>query len=273
MDEMDLIETPENVELERQLTGIGSRLVAGFVDHMLIAGVYLVLIIVLMIAYSANFNAAFSFFRRASMWAVAFLLLVLFAVYWGYFVFFELRSNGRSPGKKSAKIRVVKAGGGPITFTDVAIRNLLRIVDGIMLYAVGGVCMFVTRKGQRLGDLAAGTVVISEAEPDYSARSDRRGATQWEQEVSAEALRATGLTPEEYRVLHNYWARRHQLTMEARERLLPKLLRPVLDRTGEVLSDESITTVERYVDQLMTNAAAADREKPTVGPPLRRGPQ
>ena len=267
---MDLIETPENVELERQLAGIGSRLVAGFVDHMLIIGLCLILLIVLMIAYSVSLDTAFNFLRWASMWAVAFAVLLFFAIYWGYFVFFELRSNGRSPGKKAAKIRVVKAGGGPITFTDVAIRNLLRVVDGLVLYAVGGVCMFVTGKSQRLGDLAAGTVVISEAAPDYSARSDRRAATQWDQEVSAEALRATRLTPEEYRVLHNYWARRYQLTTQARERLLPKLLRPILNRFGEALPDESIETLERYVDQLMTNAAAADQRKETGRPPLRR---
>jgi len=108
---------------------------------------------------------------------------------------------------------------------------------------------------QRLGDLAAGTVVISEQTPSYSARPDRRRASDSEQVMTAEALRATGLDPEAFRVLANFWARRHELTLEARQRLLPKLVSPILDRAGVTLPDHSPETLERYVELMMEKAA------------------
>jgi len=181
-------------------------------------------------------------------------------VYWGYFVFFEMRTGGQSPGKKSQKIRVVKDGGGAITFTDVAIRNLLRVVDGWPLYPVAGIVMFATRKAQRLGDLAAGTVVVSEATSGYAARADKRANTQWEREASAEALRATGLTPEEYRVLASYWARRNELEFSARQRILTTVILPVLRRRGVSPPNETAATLEYYVGTLMRKAKFAEQQ-------------
>jgi len=113
---------------------------------------------------------------------------------------------------------------------------------------------------QRLGDLAAGTVVISEQRPDYSASADRRVKAQWEYEATGSGLRAKGLTPEEYRLLSNYWARRNQLTIEVRSRMLPKLVEPILQRTGQRLNDEFFEALESYVEQLMYRAWAAETQ-------------
>jgi len=256
MQEVNLIETPENVELEQRLAGIGSRFVAGLVDNLVIIGVYVLLFLVLIILLALNPLDLITHWDWSHTWMLAVVILALFATYWGYFVFFELRTNGQSPGKKRAKIRVVKEGGGPITFTDVAIRNLLRVVDGIGVYGIAGLCMFLSRKVQRLGDLAAGTVVISEDIPDYSARTDRRHAVQWQQEVRPEVLRATGLTPEEYRLLLNYWVRRGELTLSARERVLPQILGPILQRRGQAMPVGPITTIESYVEALLSSTSA-----------------
>jgi uncharacterized RDD family membrane protein YckC len=251
MDDLNVIETPENVELRQSLCGIGTRFIAGLVDNMIILGLLLLLIMVPMLALSVGFDDVLGSFRWTNMWAWALLILAGFAIYWGYFVFFELTTNGQSPGKKSLKIRVVKEGGGAITFTDVAIRNLLRTVDGLPLYGLAGICMFVTKKAQRLGDLAAGTVVISEDVPDYLARTDSRQHLEWDQNVSPEALRASGLTPEEYRLLYNYWTRRFQLTLDARERILPQLLRPIYKRMGWTLETADVLSLESYLEQLI----------------------
>ena len=193
------------------------------------------------------------------MWALALMIAVAFIVYWGYFVFFEMIMNGQSPGKRSQKIRVVKDGGGAITFTDVAVRNLLRVVDAQGVYAVGGICMFWTRKAQRFGDLAAGTVVVLEEAPNYLAGSGRKDKTQWQREATGEALRATGLSPEEYSVLHNFRMRRNQLTLEARGRLLDKLVLPILDRHNVELPNRSVSVVESYLDEMMEHAFAAEQ--------------
>lgn len=255
MQEFDFIETPENVRLQRRLAGIGTRFIAGLMDSLMILLIYLVLFLVLLVVLWSTTGRMDSLGDLSGTLVVAVLILVAFAIYWGYFVFFELRTNGQSPGKKSQRIRVVKDGGMAVTFTDVAIRNLLRVVDGFGGYLVAGICMFVTEKAQRLGDLAAGTVVVSEAVSDYTARSDKRKAgIDWEDETSAAALRATGLSPEEYRVLYNYNARREQLTHEARVRLLAKLVVPILQRHGLTTQNLPSQTLERELDALLLRA-------------------
>ena len=265
MQDFDLIETPENVELEQRLAGIGSRFIAGLVDHLIVAGALLALgfgffMVCLVIPGLGDLP------KQAGAWALAVILVAVYLLHWGYFVFWEMKTNGQSLGKIAVKIRVVREGGGPITFTDIAIRNLLRAVDMIGGYAVAGLAMFFSRKVQRLGDLAAGTVVISEQTPSYSARPDRRHASDWEQMMTPEALRATGLDPEAFRVLANFWARRHELTLEARRRLLGKLVSPILERTGVTLPDHSPETLERYVELLMGKASGSRLQAPGGDP-------
>lgn len=283
MQEFDLIETPENVELERRLAGIGSRFIAGLVDSLLILLILLGLSLLLYVLTWGTVNlfggAIVRMAEEAVSVALAAWILLVFLLLWGYFVFFELRTNGQSPGKKYVKIRVVKAQGGPVTFVDVAVRNLLRAVDFLpFLYGVGGLVMFVTKRAQRLGDIAAGTVVVSEARADYAATKTRRTAQmRWERSATAEALRATGLTPQEYQVLSNYWARRGQLTLEARQRVLPQLLRPILQRLGEQLPDESLARMEYWTEVRLHNAAQAEGlaeiEKDRQDPTQRGGPR
>ena len=259
MSDVDLIETPENVELKQELTGIGTRCIASVVDHLIILAAFLLIIVALIFGFRWPLARALDELAQAEYLAVAVLIVLFFLVHWGYFVFFELRTNGQTPGKKRMRIRVVKEGGSPITFVDIAIRNLLRVVDSLPVgYGVGVLTMFVTKKGQRLGDLAAGTVVISEETHDYSAHADRRRNVDWEPQVTAAALRATGLKPEEYRLLQNYWLRRGELTVEARQRILPNLLRPILQRTGQAVRDESLITLEQFVATLIHKATTAD---------------
>jgi len=129
----------------------------------------------------------------------------------------------------------------------------------------------MTKKCQRLGDLAAGTVVVSEQVADYAARGRSRFVPSYAVEPSAAALRATGLTPEEFRVLSNYSARRGQLTVKAREELLPKLLLPILTRMGQTLANRRLGTLEGYVDLLMRQAWEADHGAHT--PPVQEPPR
>ncbi|MBN1918622.1 MAG: RDD family protein [Verrucomicrobia bacterium] len=263
MDFLDLIETPENVELERRLAGIGSRFIAGLLDHLILLLVFISLVLTLYL------SAPDPRLEGVGVLAYAVLIVLAFLLFWGYFVYFEYRTNGQSPGKKALRIRVVKEGGTPMTFTDIAVRNVLRVVDCLPppVYGVAGIAMFIAGKCQRLGDLAAGTVVVSEQLPDYSAHSDRRLKANWEAGAGAAALRATGLTPEEYRVLNSYWMRRTQLTLEARQTILPSLLAPVLQRTGQRLADGRFETLEAYVQLLMQQAWFAERQGQTPTDP------
>lgn len=259
MQDFDLIETPENVELQRCLAGIGSRFIAGLLDNFLIASIYLILFVLLLLG-DINVVDEVGVSNTAETWLLAVVILIAFLIYWGYFVLFEMWTNGQSPGKKYMKIRVVQVEGAGISFSSIAIRNLLRAVDGIGFYAIAGIAMFVTKKVQRLGDLAAGTVIVSEELPDYSARYDKKKHILDDEAVTSAALEATGLKPEEYRLLRNYWMRREELSIDARGQLLPQLVRPILNRTGHSLPDESPAALEKYVEGIIAKAAGSGRK-------------
>jgi uncharacterized RDD family membrane protein YckC len=258
--DFDLIETPENVELEQRLAGIGTRFMAGFVDSALIVGAVLMLLLVLMLIDVARVMSPLQE-AVGETWVIVIVAFAMFVLLWGYFALFELYRNGQTPGKRYMKIRVVKEGGGAIGFSEVAIRNLLRPIDGLPFYPIAGIAMFFTRKSQRLGDLAAGTVVISEAQQDYSAKADRPSTVEWSRPLSAESLRRTSLNPDELRVLSSYQSRRDELSPDARERLLGRLVPPILERLGRPLESASLDWLENQVDMLLAGddpAAEAD---------------
>lgn len=250
----DLIETSESVELQRPLAGIGSRALAGLLDALILGLVYTSLFLLCWVA--GVFSGGVS---EVMNWVGAVLILVVFLIAWGYFILFELVMNGQSPGKKAVKMRVVQEEGAGLPFSASAIRNLLRVVDFLpMAYGIGIISMFCTKKAQRLGDLAASTVVVSEEQTDYAAHSDKKKQLFDDDQVEASTLEASGLTPTEYRLLHNYWIRRNQLSLEAREQLLPKLVTPVLQRLGQTLPDASLAQLEAFVYKAVVNAESSE---------------
>jgi uncharacterized RDD family membrane protein YckC len=152
-----LIDTPENVVLDAEIAGFGSRCVAALVD-------YTVLILVACLVSYLYINAAASrdLFRNPFA-VIGPLALIQFVIVTFYHLFFELAWNGQTPGKRIVGIRVVQSTGLPVTVSGAIIRNLVRIFDFFpLLYAVGLVVLFATKNTQRLGDLAAKTVVIRE---------------------------------------------------------------------------------------------------------------
>ena len=142
------ITTPEGVELDLQLAGLGSRFMAQLLDLLIKTGLILLIVLTLSIAGLAG---------------VAIMLPAIFLVLYAYDVVFETFANGRTPGKMAARLRVVRVGGEPVDFMSSAIRNVLRLIDGIPLsYIPGIISILATKRNQRLGDLAAGTIVIHE---------------------------------------------------------------------------------------------------------------
>lgn len=201
---MDVI--PEAVSVESEQAGLGSRFVAGFVDGMIQGGFLLVLAI------------ALSGAQPSPETTIILWLIGVFLVLWIYPSLFEAAWAGQSPGKRAARIRVVMADGRPVVLPAVLIRNLLRIVDLLPgLYFIGAISILVTKHSQRLGDLAAGTLVVHEgaaATPEQLvlAPSDRR------MEV-ARTLDVAGLSPREYAVVRTFLLRRDALAGPARTRL------------------------------------------------------
>jgi uncharacterized RDD family membrane protein YckC len=152
-DDRVTIATPEGVELELVLAGLGSRFTAALLDVVIQLGAIFALAIVLAPGGDSGYVLA-AFFVAA--------FLILFA----YDIVLETWNRGRTVGKLAAGLRVVRTGGEPIGFLTAAVRNFLRLADFLpAFYVVGVITILVTSRNQRLGDLAAGTLVVRERRP------------------------------------------------------------------------------------------------------------
>ncbi len=146
--------TPERVAFGYALAGLGSRFLAQIVD-MAVLGL-------LFIAVSIG-AAGLGGVTGSGRLALLVWILLSFLLLWGYFLVSEAVWSGQTLGKRAFRLRVVGDQGEPIRFSQSAIRNLVRIVDFLpVLYGLGLVTLFVNGRGKRLGDLAAGTIVVRE---------------------------------------------------------------------------------------------------------------
>ncbi len=142
------IATPEGVELGIVLAGAGSRFIASVIDLALqLVLVGLAALVTLVLVGGGVGTALFA--------------IAAFAAAYLYDVLFEVLASGRTPGKRATHLRVVREQGTPVDLPASAIRNLLRFIDLLpTAYLVGLISILLTRRNQRLGDLAAGTLVI-----------------------------------------------------------------------------------------------------------------
>ncbi len=167
MNEHLSIETPEQIELRYNLAGIGSRFYAALLDTSL-------LLVIIFLGFFVTYYTQFELVSLLGNWLAAISGLVVFALFWGYYMIFEITMNGQSPGKRALGLRVIKEGGYPISFADSAIRNLVRIIDFLPIgYGVGLLSMLMNKNWRRLGDLAAGTLVIKDSAKSKKPRTFR----------------------------------------------------------------------------------------------------
>jgi uncharacterized RDD family membrane protein YckC len=157
------ISTPENVDLHIELAGIGNRGLACLIDTFIssLMNIFVIVIALLSIAFLESQN---SFPRDiksvVEIAAVSIAILASFLITAGYYIYFEGRWHGQTPGKKFAGIRVIDANGQPATWSSIFIRNLIRNVD--MILFIGLLPMLVDKLERRIGDFSGGTIVIRE---------------------------------------------------------------------------------------------------------------
>jgi uncharacterized RDD family membrane protein YckC len=161
MEDKLTLETPEQLELNYNLARLGSRFIAAAWDSLFIVLLEILLIFaVAFLVYNIGVD------NSLNNWVVGIAIFLAFLIFWSYYVIFEILWNGQSPGKRLAGIRTVRSNGAPITLSESAIRNLVRLVDFFPgLYSMGVIVMFIDLKSRRLGDFAAGTVVVHERTP------------------------------------------------------------------------------------------------------------
>ena len=158
------VATPERVLLSLPVAGIGSRTGAWLLD----AGLMFLFWIALYFVFSLLADVV-AFVESLSGLFATLVLLGIFAMQWLYWTAFEVFWNGQSPGKRLVGIRVVRQDGAPVGFFESAVRNLLRVVDFLPAgYAVGVITMLLNPHHRRLGDLAAGTLLIRDEKVDLS---------------------------------------------------------------------------------------------------------
>ena len=146
------VEIPGGIDLDARVVGPIPRFFAFAID-LAIRAVFIFILWLLLLPFGQMGLGG------------GFFLIFLFAIEWLYPVLFEVLWRGQTPGKKALGIAVINDDLTPVTFGPSLVRNLLRTVDFLpLLYLLGLVTMLFNRRFQRLGDLAAGTLVISQRE-------------------------------------------------------------------------------------------------------------
>ena len=153
------IETPEQVALEFPLAGVGSRFLALAIDMLLQTTIGLSVLGAVAGAWGVLDQTG----TKAGTWFLAVLVIAAFLLFYGYFAGFEAFWHGQTPGKRLIGLRVLSVSGRPARIDEAILRNLVRVVDQLPgVYAIGILTMLISSRNQRLGDLAAGTVVVHE---------------------------------------------------------------------------------------------------------------
>jgi uncharacterized RDD family membrane protein YckC len=242
LDDVATVETPEQLELALPLAGVGSRSLAFIIDFL----IQLIPIVIAMIVVAVSFSL--QLFKgedakgvgegRLPLMASALFSAIVFATNFFYFTFWDLVSRGQSPGKRALKLRVVRDGGLPIDARSSLIRNLVRTVDLLPgFYLTGLLAIFLSDEHKRIGDLAAGTLVIRDNVArvgDVSALFQpavSRGAPS-SLSPSTASSGAPPVSAADRALVHDFLDRRSTLTEPVRERLARQIADKLAVRYG-----------------------------------------
>jgi uncharacterized RDD family membrane protein YckC len=262
--------TPESVEFVYELGGLGSRMLAALVDHIIILGLLLAVWLV------GFFTACAAFILVGPIVGLA--LLGTFLTYFGYFAWFEWRWNGQTPGKRLLDLRVIDDRGMSIDLFQALVRNLLRVVDmmppllgldfvAVGLYGLGGIAAFISPTNKRLGDWAAGTLVVRTRKhvlpAEIIAPNEKYNTLQQDASLRARIRSRLGL--QERETLLQLCLRRNQLEIEARQSLFAEAA-SFLERRLET-TREPFLSEEKFVQNI---AAVALEERSLASPPRAR---
>ncbi len=275
-DETLVIETPEHVELHFALATIGNRFLACAIDHfiqlVLSAAIY-ILARNLSAGMRSMESALFGGAKEGGLWIIAISTIISFAIFFGYFVFFETVWRGQTPGKRWMKLRVIQDDGRPVTFFAVLTRNLIRVADMMPViflpfYAVGIVSVFASARSKRLGDYVANTVVIKERAAEAPGFDEV-----FESEVIDTAMRRLApamdfqgdlsvVTPSEILAVENFLRRRCDIPEHPRLWLAWRIAIPLLEKIRPQYNQTNFS-YEGFLEEMLARyrAQAKYRER------------
>jgi uncharacterized RDD family membrane protein YckC len=246
-----VVATPERVSFDYQVAGLGTRAIAQVLDLLIIGGIL-----------TAVYFVALAVAVVGSAAATLLAVIGSFVVIFGYFWVSESLWSGQTVGKKVFRLRAVGDRGEPLTFAQAGIRNIVRIVDFLpYAYGVGLIVLFVNGKGKRLGDLAAGTIVVKDSDQVRlwqlpGARLPAAPASPPAPYAAATAAEITlrRLDPELRRFVSSYARRRPQLSLDVRVQLATQVqgslraaLPDVFTESGPLAALDRLADLERGV--------------------------
>ncbi len=255
------VETPEHVDVQFELAGVGSRMAAGLLDVL-----FLVLALLVVVIGGGAIGDTLASGSVARSWLSAVMILLSFCFVWGYFTLFEALNGGRTPGKQALGIRVVMDTGRSITPQAAVVRNLVRFIDCYAPIPVAPalLSMFLHPSNKRPGDMAAGTIVVRDHPTDWTLGATLPVA----EETVAEPLESgpPELAEEEFRLLDRFLGRINDLTPEVQVRITTDLVRRfeprIPRRTGDmqaylvaVFADEQRKRRSRFAPRAKAGAA------------------
>lgn len=245
------IQTPESVELEFTLAGIGNRALALLVDYLLVF-LLLSLVSIFTSFLSEQLTSVLLFLDDGAdgvdLWLVAIAIVATAAIYWGYFVGFETFWQGQTPGKRVTKIRVINDNGKPEGVFQATLRSLLRPVDDILF--LGFFCILIGAQEKRIGDWLAGTLVVQsetvvgDAKVSVSTASQRLAT-----DLMAEAD-IGNMLPDDFATLRTYLLRRKILTDMARRELSVQLAQQLQNIIGLEKLPEEQMPAEQFLEAI-----------------------
>lgn len=286
-----LVVTPENIEIEYELAGVGSRFLAVLIDTAVqivlfigVAAAGLMLFLLISLIHVALARSVVDFLSGV---AQGLAVIAFFVVMWGYFLFYEMRWNGQTWGKRHLGLRVLRDGGYPVNAYAVVARNLLRVVDGMPLVtlgligagvgsdnpglaALGGLSILVTllfmlgsARDQRLGDFVAGTMVVKQRAPRVPTLEALAPPPRvLPEHLAPYALADIGrtvyeMTVPEYRAVRHYTDRRLSLPPAVQQTAAMWLAVPLMQRLG--ITPPPGTLYVNYADLLEYLAVAFEQ--------------
>ena len=260
-----IIETPERVPLAFALASIGNRFLAVAIDHFI---QYLAIILIawfFLFISGTNVgdsgSTASEVLSEMPKWTIAIMVLILFLVFSGYFIFFEWLWDGQTPGKRLLKLRVIRDDGRPITLWEAIARNLLRVFDAapgffLPIYSIGLIVIFLSSRDQRVGDIFAGTVVIRERTDEaptfaetFSNPISDTAYTRVQPRTDFQAD-VTQLTEREINVVESFLRRRWDLTDRQRLWMAWRIALPIMYKLKPNY-DVNNFTYEGFLEELL----------------------
>jgi uncharacterized RDD family membrane protein YckC len=248
------ITTPEHVSLNFKIAGLGSRATANIIDWFILVLINAAVSFSLIRISKEHPPYSLPLPATVSSYVAATMIVLLFLLLWGYFVFFEYFGSGRTPGKMLIGIRVIQDNGQSITFLTSAVRNLFRIIDFLpALFLLGILMIFFNSQHKRIGDLAAGTLVVYQLK---SKRKKKKNPLEKEIErrlhthhisLALDEVSKKKIGIREWKLLNTYMLRRASLTLKEREKITMQVAGILFPLLGLDTTNKPLEEVENYL--------------------------